>query len=131
MNILNLHRNYSVIIHVVINSTSMPLSSWILNYVLTCGEMAAFANKLRSLDREGRNTSSNDPKMMRSRIFIGNLAADKVSRQEVEQVFAPYGKILGVSLHKSYGFVQFDNEESAEKAVSGENGIVMHGLKLG
>ena len=29
-------------------------------------------------DKEGRNTSSNDPEMMESRIFVGNLAADKV-----------------------------------------------------
>lgn len=93
--------------------------------------MAAYSGKQRSIDREGRNTSSTDPKMMRSRIFIGNLAADKISRQDLEHVFAPYGKILGVSLHKNYGFVQFDNEESAEQAVAGENGLVKHGLKLG
>ena len=38
--------------------------------------MAAVRQKM--YDREGRNTSSNDPEMMESRIFVGNLAADKV-----------------------------------------------------
>lgn len=35
-------------------------------------------NRIKLYDREGRNTSSNDPEMMESRIFVGNLAADKV-----------------------------------------------------
>ena len=86
---------------------------------------------LRLYDKEGRNTSSTDPKMMNARVFIGNLPAEKVSRQDVEQIFAPFGKILGVSLHKSYGFVQFDDEEAAREAVKNTNGSVMHGLRLG
>ena len=82
-------------------------------------------------DREGRNTSSTDPKMMNSRVFIGNLPAEKVSRQDVEKLFRPYGKILGVSLHKSYGFVQFSDEDCANEAVKSVNGRVLHGLRLG
>ncbi len=69
--------------------------------------------------------------MMNSRVFIGNLPAEKVSRQGVEQMFGSFGKILGVSLHKSYGFVQFDNEDSAQTAAKEINGTVLHGLKLG
>lgn len=86
---------------------------------------------LRLYDREGRNTSSTEPRMMHSRVFIGNLAAEKVTRQEIEQLFGPYGKILGVSLHRSYGFVQFDSVASANEAVKGMNGTMLHGLKLG
>lgn len=82
-------------------------------------------------DREGRNTSSTDPKMMNARVFIGNLAADKVNRQDVMRMFEPYGKVLGVSLHRSYGFVQFDKEESAEEAVKGTNGQIVQGLRVG
>ena len=87
--------------------------------------------KLERLEREGRNTSSTDPKMMNSRVFIGNLAAEKVSRQSVEKMFGSFGRILGVSLHKSYGFVQFDNEEDAKEAVKANNGAMVHGLRLG
>lgn len=82
-------------------------------------------------DREGRNTSSMDPKMMSARVFIGNLAADKVSRQDVMKLFEPYGKVLGVSLHKSYGFVQFANEEDAKTAVKATNGKFVEGLRVG
>ena len=82
-------------------------------------------------DREGRNTSSSDPKMMSARVFVGNLAAEKVSRQDVEKMFTSHGKILGISLHKSYGFVQFDDEESAKEAVKALNGTMLHGLRLG
>ena len=88
-------------------------------------------DKLERLDREGRNTSSTDPKMMNSRVFIGNLPAEKVSRHDVETMFGSFGKILGVSLHKSYGFVQFDNEESANEAVRANNGKTVHGLRIG
>lgn len=87
--------------------------------------------KLERLEREGRNTSSTDPKMMNSRVFIGNLPAEKVSRQSIEKMFGSFGRILGVSLHKSYGFVQFDNEEDAKAAVKANNGAVVHGLRLG
>ncbi len=69
--------------------------------------------------------------MMNSRVFIGNLPAEKVSRQSVEQMFGSFGKILGVSMHKSYGFVQFDDEENAIQAAKEVNGKILHGLKLG
>ena len=36
------------------------------------------AKRKKMYDKEGTNTSSNDPEMMESRIFVGNLAADKV-----------------------------------------------------
>ena len=85
----------------------------------------------RVYDREGRNTSSMDPKMLNSRVFIGNLASDRVSRQDVVKMFEPYGKVLGVSLHKSYGFVQFDDEDSAKEAVKGIDGRIVEGLRVG
>ena len=54
-----------------------------------------------------------------------------MTRQDVEQMFEKYGKILGVSLHKSFGFVQFDTKESAENAVNAEKGNILKGLKMG
>lgn len=94
-------------------------------------EIARDVRLQRVYDREGRNTSSMDPKMMNARVFIGNLAADKVSRQDVVKLFEPHGKVLGVSLHKSYGFVQFDNEENAKTAVKANNGKLVEGLRMG
>ena len=86
---------------------------------------------LKMYERDGRNTSSNDPKMMEARVFIGNLPADSVTRQQVEQMYKEFGKILGISLHKSYGFVQFDNNESANAAVKATHGKMMSGKRLG
>lgn len=82
-------------------------------------------------EREGRNTSSNDPKMLNSRVFIGNLASEDVGRHDVETLFSTYGKVLGVSLHKSYGFVQFENEDSAKKSVEAMHEHLFHGQRLG
>ena len=89
-----------------------------------------FKKRVRSLERDGRNTSSSEPKMIRSRIFIGNLD-EKVIRPDLESVFKSYGKIIGVSLHKNFGFVQFDNEESAHKAVAELDGKTIKGRKAG
>ena len=96
------------------------------------GRMSRSEEKLRQkYDREGRNTSSMDPKMLSARVFIGNLAADKVTRQDVMKLFEPYGKVLGVSLHKSYGFVQFENEKDAREAVKVTHGKTVEGLRVG
>ena len=54
-----------------------------------------------------------------------------MGRQDIEKLFGKYGKILGVSLHKSFGFVQFDNKESANEAVKEEKGKSLKGLKMG
>ena len=86
---------------------------------------------LKIYERDGRNTSSNDPKMMEARVFIGNLPADEVNRQAVEELYKEFGKILGISLHKSYGFVQFENSDCANTAVKATHGRIMNGKRLG
>lgn len=92
----------------------------------------AKTSKLQSIyDREGRNTSSSDPVLLNSRVFIGNLPSEKISRQEVEELFLKFGNVLGVSLHKSYGFVQYDKEDDAKKAVESMNGYLLQGMCLG
>jgi RNA recognition motif-containing protein len=94
--------------------------------------MSQKGSRLREIyDREGRNTSSLEPKMLSSRVFIGNLASEKVTRQDVVKMFEPFGKVLGVSLHKSYGFVQFESEKDAKAAVKGTDGTNVEGLRIG
>ena len=41
------------------------------------------------------HTNSEDPKMLNSRVFIGNLPTDKVGREDLENIYKKYGKILG------------------------------------
>ena len=41
------------------------------------------------------HTSSSDPKLLMSRVFIGKLPTDRVCRGDLEGMFSKYGKILG------------------------------------
>ena len=81
--------------------------------------------------RISTDTSSKDPKLLNSRVFIGNLPSEKVTRRELKAMFAVHGNVLGVSLHKSYGFVQFDCEENAKNAVDDIHGKTLEGNVLG
>jgi len=93
-----------------------------------------YYDKMASVRKDstiGSNTSSNDPKMLDSRVFIGNLPSEKVNRKMIEEMFSEYGKILGVSLHKSYGFVQYESEEDAKKAVEATHRKLLEGSTLG
>lgn len=65
------------------------------------------------------------------RIFVGNLASERTSRDELREVFKKYGDIVDIVLRKSFGFVQFDTPEAAMKAIEGENGRLVGGLHLG
>ncbi len=85
----------------------------------------------QTLKDVGRFTSSSDPKLMNARVFMGNLPADLIGRHDVEEIFDVFGKILGISLHKSYGFVQFEKEECAKAAVAALVGKKMKGHALG
>ena len=76
-------------------------------------------------------TNSNNPWMIRSRVFVGHLNTEKCSRKEIEDLFDPYGKVVGCSLQHGYGFVQYDEEESAKRAIRELHGLQFKGMKLG
>ena len=42
-----------------------------------------------------KHTNSDDPELLRSRVFLGNLPTDKLEREEISDTFSKYGKILG------------------------------------
>lgn len=47
-------------------------------------------------------TKSNDPKLAAARVFIGNLPSDRTTKEDLQEKFKPYGKILGaLSVHFS------------------------------
>ncbi|XP_045192584.1 nuclear receptor coactivator 5-like isoform X2 [Mercenaria mercenaria] len=76
-------------------------------------------------------TNIEDPAFLNARIFIGKLPSDRCSKEELEELFVPYGKILGVSIHdRGFGFVQFEKEEDARKAQEAENGTKFKGQVL-
>ncbi|XP_078364608.1 uncharacterized protein LOC144649024 isoform X2 [Oculina patagonica] len=74
-----------------------------------------------------KETNRDDPHSLRCRVFIGNL---QMSRKELEDIFSQYGKVVGCSVHNNYGFVQFEDEKSADDAVAKENGKFYNGKRV-
>ncbi|XP_061147268.1 nuclear receptor coactivator 5 isoform X3 [Syngnathus typhle] len=77
-----------------------------------------------------RTCSSTDPREMERRIFVGNLPTSDMDKKDLEDLFSPYGKILGVSLLRGYGFVQFERVEEAEAAKLAQKGRIYKGYKI-
>ena len=76
-------------------------------------------------------TNSNDPQMINSRIFCGNLNTFTLTKDDVEGIFKRYGRIIGISMHKGYAFVQYTNEYDARNAVAGEDQRIYAGQPVG
>ena len=76
-------------------------------------------------------TNSNNPEDIRSRVFVGHLNTDKCDKTEVEELFKPHGKILGVTIQNGYGFVQYDSEQAVRDAIKMLHGTMFHNMKLG
>lgn len=57
-----------------------------------------------------------DPNMANNRVFMGNLP--QCTREELESICLPYGKVLASLVQKNFGFVQFESEEIANKVSS-------------
>eukprot|EP01119_Soliformovum_irregulare_P010722 TRINITY_DN2646_c0_g1_i1.p1 TRINITY_DN2646_c0_g1~~TRINITY_DN2646_c0_g1_i1.p1 ORF type:complete len:646 (-),score=156.22 TRINITY_DN2646_c0_g1_i1:13-1950(-) len=66
-----------------------------------------------------------------SRLFLGNLASERTTKGELRRIFEKYGKIVeDVVMRKSFGFIQYDNCDSAMRAMKSEQGRLIGGLKL-
>uniref|UniRef100_A0A1A7WFW4 Nuclear receptor coactivator 5 n=2 Tax=Iconisemion striatum TaxID=60296 RepID=A0A1A7WFW4_9TELE len=83
-----------------------------------------------SPSRYTRRCSSNDPRDLERRIFVGNLPTSDMTNKDLEELFSPYGKVIGVSLFRGYGFVQFERTEEAEAAKTGQKGRIYKGYKI-
>eukprot|EP00871_Galdieria_phlegrea_P000442 jgi/Galph1/1399/GphlegSOOS_G93.1 len=61
-----------------------------------------------------------------SRVFIGNLASERTTVEELISVFRKYGTLIEEPvIRRSFGFVQYDNEASAYQAIEGEQGRLL------
>lgn len=72
-----------------------------------------------------------DPSTVNSRIFIGHLQTDDLSKHELEDHFSKYGNVVGSLLNRGFGFVQFEDEQSAQKAIQNEHGTLFKGRRIG
>lgn len=70
-----------------------------------------------------------DPATASSRIYVGNLS-ELIAKEEIQGHFARYGTIKGVLLNRGFGFIQFDNDQSAQNAIQNENNTMFHNRKL-
>ncbi|KAH8370860.1 hypothetical protein KR093_005237 [Drosophila rubida] len=60
-----------------------------------------------------------DPALIKNRIYVGNLP--RCTREELESICHPYGTVLGSLVQKNFGFVQFEDEETANKCADALN----------
>lgn len=84
-----------------------------------------------AMTRVGNHTNSSDPQSVNSRVFVGNLNTYVVGKEEVERIFSRYGRLIGISMHKGYAFVQYTDTWDARNAVVGEDGRTVAGQILG
>ncbi|OAA82039.1 Nucleotide-binding, alpha-beta plait [Akanthomyces lecanii RCEF 1005] len=65
-----------------------------------------------------------------SRLFIGNLSSDKVSKRDVFELFHRYGRLAQISLKSAYGFVQYHTVEEGNRAVQNLEGVEIKGRRI-
>ncbi|KAJ0117276.1 RNA recognition domain-containing protein [Diaporthe amygdali] len=65
-----------------------------------------------------------------SRIFIGNLSQERVSKRDVFELFHHYGRLAQISLKSAYGFVQYHTNTDAQAAMSALQGAEVKGRKI-
>ncbi|XP_029660298.1 hybrid signal transduction histidine kinase L isoform X1 [Formica exsecta] len=71
-----------------------------------------------------------DPATASSRIFVGHLQTDDVTKLELEEHFSKYGTVIASIINRGFGFVQFEDEQSAQKAIQNEDGALFKGRRI-
>lgn len=65
-----------------------------------------------------------------SRLFIGNLPTEKVTKRDIFHRFYQHGKLAQISIKQAYGFVQFLDSHACYRALQAEQGQVVRGRKM-
>ncbi|KAL3453916.1 hypothetical protein BJX65DRAFT_79991 [Aspergillus insuetus] len=65
-----------------------------------------------------------------SRLFVGNLPTERVTKRDLFHIFHSYGKLAQISIKQAYGFIQFLEASSCKRALEGEQGAVVRGRKV-
>lgn len=65
-----------------------------------------------------------------SRLFIGNLSSERVSKREVFDIFSPFGRLAQISLKQAFGFVQYHMQHEGQAAMDNLQGKEIKGRKI-
>jgi nuclear polyadenylated RNA-binding protein 3 len=65
-----------------------------------------------------------------SRLFVGNLSSERVTKRDIFHVFHKYGDLAQISIKQAYGFVQFLESVGCSKAINAEQGKTIRGKKI-
>ncbi|KAL2421761.1 hypothetical protein ABEF95_005389 [Exophiala dermatitidis] len=65
-----------------------------------------------------------------SRLFVGNLASEKVTKRDLFHVFHKHGRLAQISIKQAYGFVQYLEASSCQAALQAEQGSEIRGRKI-
>ena len=57
-----------------------------------------------------------------SRLFVGNLPTEIVTKRDIFHIFHRFGRLAQISIKQAYGFVQFMDKEACETALHTEQG---------
>ncbi|KAJ6152465.1 hypothetical protein N7497_006784 [Penicillium chrysogenum] len=62
---------------------------------------------------------------MGSRLFVGNLPTERVTKRDMFHIFHKYGKLAQISIKQAYGFIQFLEASSCRAALDVEQGAIV------
>jgi len=67
------------------------------------------------------SSHTKNPATAHMRIFVGNINTNEIGRGMLQSIFCKYGIIIGISIHRGFAFVEFNNVQSARRAAECEN----------
>lgn len=65
-----------------------------------------------------------------SRLFVGNLSSERVTKRDIFHAFHRYGDLAQISIKQAYGFVQFLRPQDCSVALAREEGRQIRGKKI-
>jgi RNA recognition motif. (a.k.a. RRM, RBD, or RNP domain) len=65
-----------------------------------------------------------------SRLFVGNLPSEKVTKRDLFHIFHSHGRLAQISIKQAYGFVQFLEASSCFAALQAEQANEIRGRKI-
>jgi hypothetical protein len=98
----------------------------VLDKSMTAEEAKAYEDFLR-VEAEFVASGRWDRFIYGSRMFIGNLPKDKVTKSQLFRIFHRYGRMAQIAMKQAYGFIQFFDAESCAAAIKGAQGFPLRG----